>query len=161
AVSYAWTVTGGASITSIDNNATVDFTNATSTWVLVSVSVTNACGNVRSRTFLVHVQNECDDDDDDDDGDDDRMANRINSFEIYPNPNAGEFAVQVSSLNEANAEISIIDMIGKTQFSFIQTLDSGINTIEVNAAHLSKGIYFLKISIPGMPVEMKQVVIQN
>ncbi|MBK8586567.1 MAG: T9SS type A sorting domain-containing protein [Bacteroidetes bacterium] len=162
AVSYAWTVTGGASITSIDNNATVDFTNATSSWVLVSVSVTNACGNVRSRTFLVHVQNDCDgDDDDDDDDDDDRMANRISSFEIYPNPNAGEFAIQVSSSADANAEISIVDMIGKTQFTFTQVIDQGINTINVNASHLSKGIYFMKISIPGMPVEMKQVVIQN
>ena len=100
-------------------------------------------------------------DDDDDDDDDDRMANRISSFEIYPNPNAGEFAIQVSSSADANAEISIVDMIGKTQFIFTQVLDQGINTINVNASHLSKGIYFMKISIPGMPVEMKQVVIQN
>ena len=89
------------------------------------------------------------------------MANRISSFEIYPNPNAGEFAIQVSSSADANAEISIVDMIGKTQFTFTQVLDQGINTINVNASHLSKGIYFMKISIPGMPVEMKQVVIQN
>jgi hypothetical protein len=68
------------------------------------------------------------------------------SMKIYPNP-----ATQVSSLNlqltlneRANAIISIMNVNGEVVQQMQKEFTSGLNTVPVNIAQLSSGIYFVQ-----------------
>jgi len=73
---------------------------------------------------------------------------------LYPNPNRGEFAVQVASGGQSDLHIGLYNILG-TKIADIPTrgLKSGI--FNVQAADLSSGIYFVKFTAGGETVTRK------
>jgi len=77
-------------------------------------------------------------------------GNNTKTLKLYPNPNKGQFVVElnISEKINANAKIQLIDMAGKT----VQTENAEINsgalqkTINVSSA-LTKGIYMVRIIV--------------
>jgi hypothetical protein len=77
-------------------------------------------------------------------------ADAVNALKLYPNPNRGQFVVQLNLGDKINAtaKIQLIDMTGKT----VQTENATINygslqkTINMSSS-LTKGIYMVRIIV--------------
>lgn len=68
----------------------------------------------------------------------------INNFSLYPNP-AKDFITIEASQNNSISTISVTDISGKTIYNNSYTNES---KVEINLSYLSKGIYFIKVSLP-------------
>ncbi|HRH66332.1 MAG TPA: T9SS type A sorting domain-containing protein, partial [Bacteroidia bacterium] len=168
AVSYAWTIGGGASLTSNGTSAVVDFTSATLPWMLLRVAVTDACGNVRYRSMWIHVKQHCNghddgDDDDDDDGDDENGGDRIAvasfNYAVYPNPSSGMFQVDLNMVQGTQATLRMVDIYGKQVSEKMVTLEAGNNTVSYDVVGLAPGVYILNIEVSGEGVKTQRLII--
>ena len=167
AVSYSWTIGGNAGMTVSGNNVTINFSSCTLNWVVLRVEVSNACGDVRSRSLWIHVRDcnggghdDDDDDDDDDDGDghhgdDDRLlspfANVAASLElqVFPNPSAGLFTVAVPEGYAGTVRVRVADLSGKELYRAEQTLDAGSQQLQIDGNAFAPGVYFLRVEQDG------------
>ncbi len=78
---------------------------------------------------------------------------------LYPNPNAGEFVVQLDAAAEAMADLRLYDVTGKMVYSSTASLVPGINKIDVKTAGLVKGIYLVRV-LAGDAAWMERVVVE-
>jgi PKD repeat protein len=69
----------------------------------------------------------------------------ITGLALYPNPTEEKFVIEMSSKNQGNIEVSIVNLAGQTNFSSNYSLLEGSNKIELNASNLNAGVYFVKI----------------
>lgn len=66
-------------------------------------------------------------------------------FNLYPNPNNGRFAIDFSSLLEADVfTVTVVDLIGKTVYR--EEISKEETTREFDLSHLYNGIYVVVIS---------------
>lgn len=65
----------------------------------------------------------------------------LNKIQIYPNPNKGDFTINLGVIPESDIAISIYDLTGVLVFSTL--VNSSI--FEINQPKLSAGIYFVKL----------------
>lgn len=76
-----------------------------------------------------------------------------NDISLYPNPANDELALTIELNKQQNAEIIVIDAIGKTvMISDVNQLSEGNNRIRLNIESLKTGIYFVKMNIEGQQV---------
>jgi hypothetical protein len=66
-------------------------------------------------------------------------------LQIYPNPNNGEFTVQINSLNNGLYELSVVDLVGKELYKEEINCNAGSNIQKLNLQQLEKGIYLVHI----------------
>ncbi|MEZ4982042.1 MAG: T9SS type A sorting domain-containing protein [Saprospiraceae bacterium] len=65
------------------------------------------------------------------------------SLKVYPNPNNGNFFLELSSFNEKDAVIQVLDNKGALIW---ETRNTGLTTkTEVSVPNLSGGLYLLKV----------------
>ncbi len=82
--------------------------------------------------------------------------NVLEKLYIYPNPNKGEFTVEVSSeASDAHFTISIIDTQGKTIYS----QDPVNKAVKINLDHIPKGLYLVHIKT-SLNNYIEKIVIQ-
>ncbi|MBI3220557.1 MAG: CotH kinase family protein [Bacteroidetes bacterium] len=69
---------------------------------------------------------------------------------VYPNPNQGTLAVDITTKEEGIAQLEIINSVGGAvrQRSFV--IISGKNNLNLDLSDLSKGIYFCRITLNGL-----------
>lgn len=67
------------------------------------------------------------------------VSNGVNSARLYPNPNNGQFTLEMSGENAKTIEV--IDMLGKVVLS-VKTADQ---KLDINGSNLSAGVYYVKI----------------
>lgn len=79
---------------------------------------------------------------------DSKAGNNIVS-NIYPNPGAGNFTLELNSLNSKDVELSICNIHGQQLKKFQQHLAKGINLVAVNNLQLADGFYILNIISDG------------
>jgi hypothetical protein len=77
------------------------------------------------------------------------------NFEIYPNPNNGNFIIQLNEEYICN-EIEITDISGKV----IYTLKNSDNKIELNL-EVSNGIYLINLKYPDGKIESDKLIISK
>ncbi|MES2836842.1 MAG: GEVED domain-containing protein [Bacteroidota bacterium] len=65
---------------------------------------------------------------------------------IRPNPAINNIVVDVFASNNTDAEIQIMDMVGKIVLTKTTTLEAGNNSIENDLGDLSRGSYFIKVT---------------
>lgn len=82
-----------------------------------------------------------------------RALKKIN-FQIYPNPNAGKFYVDLSELDQ-DATIQIMDMQGKVVTTYGSTSNSPLVAIDISDAPV--GIYLVQV-ISEQGVKTKKIV---
>jgi len=71
----------------------------------------------------------------------------IEAARIYPNPTNGPVIFNVVSSKNTDAQISVLDVLGKTIESFNYTLTNGENFIQLNTtSNLEAGIYFVNVT---------------
>ena len=75
-------------------------------------------------------------------------------YSIYPNP-VTDNVMNVMSASNADATITIVNLVGQTVKQFDKSLNTGVNTIRVD---LKSGVYFCTISANGFNKTVKFVV---
>jgi hypothetical protein len=63
-----------------------------------------------------------------------------------PNPTTGLLNINFSNLNAKEMTLSVIDITNKTLITEQISVDNTQKSHQINLSHLSKGIYFVKIS---------------
>ena len=69
----------------------------------------------------------------------------IKNLNIYPNPNHGEFNLQIEVIEPINLEIELLTVIGQTVFFSEKSLNAGIYQFPVKFSQQPNGYYILKI----------------
>ncbi len=69
----------------------------------------------------------------------------VKKLAIFPNPNQGEFTIELSSHQDKNSTLSIIDLQGRSIYSETHQINKGENQISINLNNKQAGIYFIKL----------------
>lgn len=70
----------------------------------------------------------------------------LTDFNVFPNPNAGYFSVQLSNKEDAFKSVTIFDMAGRKVFDRNYSNEkSGMSYLEINADELTNGVYLLQV----------------
>ena len=67
----------------------------------------------------------------------------LNTFEVYPNPNAGSFYVNLENMNPSQVLVNIYNAIGQNIEAQVQQVNGNIISVDMNKQ--PKGIYLLEI----------------
>lgn len=78
---------------------------------------------------------------------------------VYPNPNEGQFQLEVYSYEGDDLSLDVIDVSGRLIRS-ISVLETGVVTIPVDLTSMGKGIYFVKLSGAEYQDNVRKVVIR-
>ena len=81
---------------------------------------------------------------------------KLNNFNIYPNPSNGIFNVSIGNSSEINT-IEITNVIGQTIYSKIAN-NSSNNVIDLS--NLNKGIYFISLKSDQGISSSKKIIIK-
>lgn len=76
------------------------------------------------------------------------------------NPVENEFLIKFKLLNSSNVEFQIINSQGVVMKSINQSMNSGLNTIEMNVSDLGNGAYFYKIIVGNETLNKKFIKIK-
>ena len=79
-------------------------------------------------------------------------------FEIIPNPNNGDFRFSIEANSNSVAELSIVDLSGKTTRVSSHQLNTGTNDIYLSNTNLNPGIYIVHIRVNNKVYQSKLVV---
>jgi spore germination protein YaaH len=84
----------------------------------------------------------------------------LNELTVYPNPTNDKATISIISSKNETVHYTLTDAVGKLIEQKEYTINTGINSlvIDVNALHLSKGIYFINVSTNGKVVTKKMMV---
>jgi DNA-binding beta-propeller fold protein YncE len=80
------------------------------------------------------------------------------TLNVYPNPSAGNFAIQYTLAKHADVIISIIDSEGRTIDTILKEGEAGDNLIELTNKNYASGIYLIKLNI-GSENHFKKLVV--
>ncbi|MBK9424782.1 MAG: T9SS type A sorting domain-containing protein [Bacteroidetes bacterium] len=78
-------------------------------------------------------------------------------YAIYPNPTTGTTFIEVSAIQAAQAEVTLLTMQGKLISFENHQLKVGHNKLDLNTSGLSSGIYLVRLVIDGNSVVKKLV----
>jgi len=73
---------------------------------------------------------------------------RERAFNVYPNPNNGQFTLAYDLKGLENGEVRVYDMVGKQVFT--QTLIGEAGTAEMNLVELNAGVYLISLEVNGV-----------
>lgn len=165
--------TSGALVFQISGNANTSQicvpvpTNLASGVYYVTLTLNNDCGELSETYSVVKVGNkstELNNTENSDANDNDVLLYNVSEknanvldFSIYPNPNGGEFTIEINSVAHQPYSIEIISSIGEVIFKTNQIFEK---TIHVDKRIVSSaGVYFVKIS-DEINVVTKKVIVQ-
>lgn len=87
-----------------------------------------------------------------------REYNTLGEVKLYPNPNNGQFTIEIKTDQSNNAALQILSMQGKLVYE-----ENTINTLgytkTIDISNLPKGIYYLKLTT-DLGVAVEKIVIQ-
>jgi hypothetical protein len=81
------------------------------------------------------------------------------SAKIYPNPNDGEFTLEINDLSKHKLQLHIYNMIGAEVF-YDEFESHGLTTKKLNLQTLPKGVYFVHLNTSEKVVYTGKVVIE-
>ncbi|HYK46476.1 MAG TPA: T9SS type A sorting domain-containing protein, partial [Parafilimonas sp.] len=85
------------------------------------------------------------------------VQGEINTVRIYPNPAHAAFSVQINSIKNTKAVITVSNDVGSKLFSQTKTLIKGYNEFSFSLSALSPGIYFVQIQTDEKVIQEKLV----
>jgi hypothetical protein len=79
-------------------------------------------------------------------------------FQLYPNPNQGQFRLEFAMERPADVEVKVLDLSGRQVYrNQLQKVSKWSG--EINLAHLSAGMYLVQLATP-QGVEVRRLVIE-
>jgi hypothetical protein len=86
------------------------------------------------------------------------LTNGFDWIGLYPNPVTDHFRINLSSVQQGNLQISVINQVGQQQRSYNKFINKGYNTITLPVETLSPGIYFIVLNLNGNR-QVKKVIV--
>lgn len=86
-------------------------------------------------------------------------TNGFNDFSLYPNP-ANDMCYVKMNLENADANIKMTDVTGKTILSKNYTLAKGQQTVSLSTSEITPGIYFVTITSCNVQATKKLVIVK-
>lgn len=83
---------------------------------------------------------------------------KTDQFAIIPNPNNGNFRVELESNSNDVAKLQIVDLSGKTVRVSSHQMSTGNNKLYISSSHLNPGIYIVFIQLSNKTYRSKLVV---
>jgi hypothetical protein len=159
AVSYTWTVTGGATIFSGQGTTSVKikYTTATQTSAVVSVVANGACASSAPKTKNVSVSLSC------------RTADGLSvsadvtpvtDLTAYPNPTSGKATVSFNVTENTKCMMRVMDMLGNVLISESISAVEGLNTKDLSLDQFAKGVYFVSIQTENNDAQTLRIVVE-
>ena len=146
ATSYVWTLQNGATGTSTENSILVDFaavaTPTATTKNIVKVKAQNACG-VFSAEKLITLTFDGNQVCDNKQAPTAIVAGEVS--QIYPNPAADTFSIDLSTSLGSEVSLTIYAINGAIVKTSKVQLAEGFNTVSEDVSNLGEGIYFVKL----------------
>jgi len=81
-----------------------------------------------------------------------------NSLEIFPNPSSGDINFIVSDVNDGNANVEIVSLLGQVIYSNVFNVTKENNTFRFNMSSYSAGLYFFVVRINGITMKTKLIL---
>ncbi|MBL7139223.1 MAG: T9SS type A sorting domain-containing protein, partial [Bacteroidales bacterium] len=78
-------------------------------------------------------------------------------FIVYPNPVTDKLTIEFH-INPEGAEIEILNLTGQAMIT--TRISPNRDILELDISQLSKGLYILKVTMPGKRPVMEKVVVQ-
>ena len=160
AISYTWSITGGATIASGQGtrNITVNYTTASSYSATLSVVAVNSCGSSAAKTLAVTVNLTC------------KISNSTSGnqevieatefMKAFPNPSHGSTTIEFSSETNETYSLKIVDIIGKIIIDENIHGIKGRNTKEIELGNTSKGMYFIILKSQQTKDQILRLIIE-
>jgi hypothetical protein len=80
----------------------------------------------------------------------DEMDNLARFIAVYPNPANDVAGVEIDLLDRSEVSINVVNAMGQLVLADAQTLDAGVQKIDLNTAALSAGLYFVNVNVDGV-----------
>ena len=146
-VTYAWTVDGGATISSGQgSNSIVINTASASATLSISVTASNGTGTSLAKVLLLKATSGC------------KIAAEqviaADEFNViaYPNPSSSEFTIDVQSSSKGTTNVQVYDMVGR----LIENRQVNSNSIQIGS-RLASGVYNVIVN-QGSKVKTLRVI---
>jgi hypothetical protein len=133
---YTWTSSNGA-ITSSQGPNNIDVIWGTSASGTITVKASNTCGLSAGTSSQGFTPAGC--------REEDNNASSATAFSVYPNPAHDKVTVSIDMNENTDFILQLTDVSGRVVLSQSLTGTEGLNTYDLNLAHLSKGIYMLEV----------------
>ena len=80
----------------------------------------------------------------------DEMENFAKYIAIFPNPANDVAGVEIELMDRSEVAINMVNAMGQTVLVDAQTLDAGVQKINLNTESLSAGLYFVNVNVNGV-----------
>ena len=80
----------------------------------------------------------------------DEMENFAKYIAIFPNPANEVAGVEIELMDRSEVAINMVNAMGQTVLVDAQTLDAGVQKIDLNTESLSAGLYFVNVNVNGV-----------
>jgi len=81
------------------------------------------------------------------------------SINVFPNPNNGQFAIELQSKNNQSVQMRIFNAFGSEVYKESNVVVNGSSSRTLNLKDLAEGIYYLNLHGDGVNI-IKKIVIQ-
>lgn len=143
ATTYTWLPVTGLNVST--SSSVLASPTSTTTY-----TVTGTMGNCSSTAVATVTVDVCD-------GIEDAYAGT--NISVFPNPTTGEVTISISNANFTEAEISVINILGKVVFNNSYDNNAADFNKQINLSDVSNGIYYVKINIDGA-IKIEKLIVQ-
>jgi len=81
-----------------------------------------------------------------------------NEVSVYPNPNRGNFVIDIESIENQNVSIRMVDVTGREVINQTTVAEKGHNSLPIELNDYASGVYMLQLTISGEVKVIKVVV---
>ncbi len=148
---YEWNVEPGeaGSFAGIGTTGTITWNQSFLGTAIITVRAMNNCGNGEySEGYNVTVDNYTTVEE----------LTTENTFQLWPNPNTGNFSIQASVSKAGNYSLRAYNLVGKEMASRTNIYLNGKNSIKIDFGGLSEGLYFMVIEGQGEKMIQKLII---
>jgi hypothetical protein len=64
---------------------------------------------------------------------------------VFPNPNKGQFVVEINGILKDNAELSVMNLLGEVVYRNNQVATDNNQSIQIELGRVPAGVYFLRL----------------